>query len=198
MAKLRFLYATMESGKSLQAISAAYNYTKKGMNVVVFTSIVDTRSEKNTIESRIGLTREAISLSKEDNPLEIVKSMPKLPSCVIVDEVQFMERHHIWEFSDIVDELNIPVICIGLRSDYRGKIFPAAEELFVLSDEIEEIKGICWCGEGPRMHLRVIDGKVVKEGEQVNVGDAEYIAVCRLHWKQGIFENPDQKTSQKT
>ncbi len=189
--KLRFFYATMGSGKSLQVISANHNFINQGMQTMVFTSAIDTRSGTNKIESRIGINIPAISITKNDNIFEMVKNRLPAPNCVIADEIQFMERCHMWQFSDIVDLLKIPVLLYGLKSDYRGKIFPAAEELFVLSDEIQEIRTVCWCGQGTKMHIKTLDEAVVKTGQQIEVGDANYFAVCRLHWKQGLFENPD-------
>lgn len=156
--------------------------------------MIDKRSGLNKIKSRIGLEWEAISISEKDNLYEQTKTMKeKKIACVLVDEVQFFTKEQMGELVKIVDELGIQVICYGLRADFKGELFPSITVLMAVADKIEEIKTVCWCGRKTIINARTVDGKIVYTGPQVQVGDSEYHSLCRAHWRQGIFHNPEYK-----
>ena len=189
MAKLYFRYSTMGAGKSIEVQKVAFNYEERGQNPLVFTSSLDSRyADEGVVASRIGLKRKAISVNDSMNIFEVVKEYNDLfgVDAVIIDESQFLKKHHVEELTDIVDDLNIPVMCYGLRADFRNELFEGSYWLLALSDKIEEIKTICWCGKKALTNARISDGKVIYTGEQVLIGGNEsYIPLCRKHYKEG-------------
>jgi len=189
MAQLYFRYSTMGAGKSIEVQKVAFNYEERGQNPLIFTSSLDNRyADSGVVASRIGLKRRAISVNEEMNIFEVVKEYNDLfgVDAVIIDESQFLRKHHVEELTDIVDELNIPVMCYGLRADFRNELFEGSYWLLALADKIEEIKTICWCGKKALTNARIVDGKVVYTGEQIFIGGNEsYIPLCRKHYKQG-------------
>ena len=186
MAKLYFRYSSMAAGKSLDLLKVAFNYEEKGQSVLIFTSALDNRHGANKVFSRTGLEKEAVSVDNEMDLYKYLESVDNKPNCLLVDEAQFLTKQHIIQLTDIVDKLNIPVICYGIRSDYRYEPFEGSTYLMALADTIEEIKTICHCGRKATMNMRVVDGKAVYEGEQVVIGGNEtYAAVCRKHFKEG-------------
>ncbi len=197
MAKLYFRYSAMDAGKTLDLLKVAYNYQDRGQQTLVITSAVDRRAGDNKVKSRIGFDKEAISVQLNDNLFELIKSQyaQQKFACVLVDEVHFFSPQQIEQLSDVVDYLNIPVICYGLRSDYRGQPFPAASVLLAIADTLEEVKTICHCGKKANFNMLIRDGKVVKDGSQVIVDDEQLkaisskeIALCRKHWKDEIWQ----------
>lgn len=181
----------MGSSKSLDLLRSAYNYKERGMKVLLMTFSRDTRNGVGYITSRTGLQEEAIALDEDCNPYRLTYEEARKGklSAVFVDEIQFATKEQIEEFSDIVDHFKIPVLCYGLRSDFAGELFPAIEKLLVLSDTIEEIKTVCWCGSKATMNARIVDGEVTKTGEQIQIGGNEsYTALCRKHWKTGTLK----------
>lgn len=191
MAKLYFRYGAMGSGKSIDLLKVAYNYEERGQNVLIFTSSIDDRYGIGKVSSRIGIEKEA-RIIKNDTDVLLVTNIVLLNEkidCVLIDEVQFLTKKQIFQLSDIVDYLNVPVICYGLRSDFKLEPFEASKYLMVLADVIEEIPTICWCGKRANVNARILDGKIVKKGEQVQVGGNEsYISLCRKHYKEGKIE----------
>ncbi|USS86851.1 thymidine kinase [Fructilactobacillus cliffordii] len=189
MAQLFFRYGTMNSGKSIEIIKVAHNYEEQGKRVVLLTSALDTREERGMIESRIGLNRTAIAIDPDANAYEIVKEQANLIdrpiSCVLVDEAQFLEKHHILELARIVDELRIPVMAFGLKNDFQNHLFSGSKYLLLYADKLEEMKTICWfCEKKATMNLRLHEGQPVYEGEQVVMGGNEsYYPVCRTHYQ---------------
>jgi len=189
----------MGSGKTRDLLSVRYNYIDLRMDVIIFKHIIDTRSGKDQVQSRTGEKAPAITITNEDNIFEIVKNITKKPKCVLVDEIHFFQEHHIRELSDIVDELKIPVIAYGILADFTGKIFDPLIKTLSLFDRIEECpKTVCFCNKKATMHLKTVNGKIIKEGNAIQVGDIEtkekkeddiviYHPVCRKHWKQGKF-----------
>lgn len=189
MANLIFYYSTMNAGKTLDIIKTAFNYENEGILVTIFTSSTDTRSGKNTIKSRIGLERPAISIGKEDDLYEKVKNLSKKPGCVLVDEVQFLTVNHIWQLFNITHNLGIPVVCYGLRGDFKGEPFPASAQLMAIANKVEELRTICWCGAKAIMNARIVNGNVAYKGEQVMVGgNDDYKPLCSKHWLSGQHE----------
>jgi thymidine kinase len=188
MAKLYFRYSAMNAGKTTQVLQVKYNYEERGQHVLLLKPAIDSRDGAGKLKSRIGLEGEAIVIHFNDDLLELVKqATPAAPiNCVIIDEAQFFTRKQILQLCAVVDDLHIPVIAYGLRSDFRGNLFPGSEALLAMADSIEEIKTICWCGRKATMNTRLRDGKPVYEGEQVQIGGNEnYLSLCRKHWREG-------------
>lgn len=178
----------MGSSKSMDLIRTAFNYRERGQNPILMTSDIDTRVESGTIASRIGLNEKAVAITDDMDLFKyivnIVVNEGTTVDVVLVDEVNFLTQEQVWQLSDIVDNLNIAVIAFGLRSDFRGKLFPATEQLMAIADKIEEIKAMCHCGKKATINARVKDGLVQYEGNQIEVGFG-YVALCRKCWKEG-------------
>lgn len=193
MAKLYFSYSTMNAGKSTVLLQASHNYGERGMKTMLFTAELDNRSKVGNISSRIGLSEKASTFNNNDNLFYSVEKRLKKDkiSCVFVDEAQFLTDKQVWELSDVVEILNIPVMCFGLRTDFQGKLFEGSSTLLAIADELKEIKTICHCGKKANMVVRVdSNGKVLKEGAQIEIGGNEkYISLCRKHWKNEMENN---------
>lgn len=194
MAQLYFRYGTMNAGKSLQLLAVKHNYEEKGEKVWVVTSALDDRNGVGKVTSRVGLETEATAISRDD-PLEIewgyylTKNKGELPACVLVDEAEFLTTEQVSDLAAIVDEYGVPVICYGLKVDFMGRLFEGSKALLELADKIEEIKTVCqFCDNKATMNLRLADGKPVREGEQVVIGDSEYISVCRNHYYSPVIK----------
>lgn len=192
MAQLFFRYGAMSSGKTIEILKVAHNYEAQGRKIALMTSGLDNRSGVGTVASRIGIHRKAIPITEEMDLFEYIKEMNnhdladgdgKL-ACVLIDEAQFLKRHHVLECAKIVDEFNIPVMTFGLKSDFQNHLFEGSENLLIFADKIEEMKTIChYCGHKATMNLRINNGKPVYEGEQVQIGgDESYYPVCRYHY----------------
>lgn len=186
MAQLFFIYGTMNSGKSIQLLSTAHSYQEQGKSVLLLTPSTDTRDGVGTISSRIGLSEEAMVISPDTNlwELEGVNFFFNGYDAILVDEAQFLSKDQITQLSEIVDQLNIPVMAYGLKNDFSNHLFPGSEQLVLLADKLIEMKTTCkWCNKKATMNLRVVDGSPAYEGEQVEVGGNEdYLSVCRYHY----------------
>ena len=193
MAKLYFSYSTMNAGKSTVLLQASHNYGERGMKTMLFSAELDNRSKVGNISSRIGLSEKASTFNNDDNLFSSVQERLNIDkiSCVFVDEAQFLTEKQVWELSDVVEILNIPVMCFGLRTDFQGKLFEGSSSLLAIADELKEIKTICHCGKKANMVVRVdSNGKVLKEGAQIEIGGNEkYISLCRKHWKNEMENN---------
>lgn len=188
MAQLYYRYSTMNAGKSIELIKVAYNYEERGKRVLVLTPSVDDRFGIGIIASRIGVTREAIAINEDTNILELFMKENKKSSidCVLVDECQFLKKHHVQELVEIVDSCDVPVLAYGLKNDFKNELFEGSYYMLVYADKIEEIKTICWCGRKATMVARIVEGKFVKTGEQIVVGGNDmYISLCRKHYNDG-------------
>ncbi|MHC5252223.1 thymidine kinase [Listeria kieliensis] len=182
MAQLFFRYGVMNSGKTIEILKVAHNYEEQNKPVVIFTSGIDNRDQVGVVSSRIGLKRDAIPVFSDTNIFEQVKAIEPRPSCVLLDESQFLEKHHVFQLAHIVDELGIPVIAYGLKNDFRNELFEGSKYLLLYADKIEEMKTICWfCAKKATMVLRVDEkGKPVYTGEQILIGgNDQYYPVCR-------------------
>jgi thymidine kinase len=190
MAKVYFYYAAMNAGKSTVLLQSSYNYRERGMRTLLFAPQIDTRYGVGRIESRIGLRSSAISFGPSDNLFNRVRSEHESGAlaCVLVDEAQFLAGEQVWQLTDVADQLNIPVLCYGLRTDFQGKLFPGSGALLALADEIVELKAICHCGRKATMNLRLDrDGRAVREGAQIEIGGNDrYVAMCRRHFKEAL------------
>lgn len=192
MAKLHFFYGCMSAGKSTYLLQVAHNYKSRNMKAVIISPTLDTRTPNGKIRSQIGIESEATVFDPDDNLLQgiefAIKETKQEIKCVLVDEAQFLTRRQAQQLACVVDDLNIPVMAYGLRTDFRGDLFPGSEALLALADDIREIRTICDCGRRATMHLRLDkEGKVLKEGEQIEIGNGEkYRSVCRKHWKESM------------
>lgn len=193
MSQLYYRYSTMNAGKSLEIIKVAYNYEESGKQVLALVPQVDDRHGTGVITSRVGVQREAVMISEDTNILELFlkESQKRKIDCVLIDECQFLKKHHVQELVEIVDSCDTPVLAYGLKNDFRNELFEGSYYMLVYADKIEEIKTICWCGRKATMVARVADGKLVKEGKQIMVGGREmYVSLCRKHYNDGRLE-PD-------
>ncbi|TXI91694.1 MAG: thymidine kinase [Neisseriales bacterium] len=197
MAKLYFRYSAMDAGKTLDLLKVAYNYEDRGQHTLIITSAIDKRAGNNRVKSRIGFDKEALSTCIDDNLHDLIKNENEKQkiACVLIDEIHFFSPDQIVQLSDVVDFLDIPVICYGLRSDYRGQPFPTTSILLAIADTLEEVKTICHCGRKANFNMLVKNGIAIKSGEQVVVDDdklksidTKYVSVCRKHWKLGIWQ----------
>ena len=183
----------MNAGKSTVLLQASHNYGERGMKTMLFTAELDNRSKVGNISSRIGLSEKASTFNNDDNLFSSVEKRLKKDkiSCVFVDEAQFLTDKQVWELSDVVEILKVPVMCFGLRTDFQGKLFEGSSSLLAIADELKEIKTICHCGKKANMVVRVdSNGKVLKVGAQIEIGGNEkYISLCRKHWKNEMENN---------
>ena len=190
MAKFYFYYSTMNAGKSTTLLQSSYNYKERGMNPLVLTPQLDNRFGEGTVASRIGIKAEAVTFTQADNLLDRITAVHQTEPlhCVLVDEAQFLTRQQVRQLSDVVDDLGIPVLAYGLRTDFQGNLFEGSQSLLAWADSLTEIKTICHCGRKATMVLRLgEDGKPVRDGAQVKIGGNEtYQSVCRRHFKEGI------------
>ena len=180
MAKLYFRYGAMGSSKTANAIMVQYNYNERGQQVLMVKPRLDDRDGARIERSRCGLSTECV----------FMEELPALPvesyDCVIVDEAQFLTKEQVAFLVHVVDDLGVPVIAYGLRTDFQGNFFEGSLWLMAWADTIEEVKTICWCGRKATCNARVADGKVVKEGDQILLGsNSRYVSLCRKHWAKG-------------
>lgn len=190
MAQLFFHYGAMNSGKSIEILKVAHNYEEQDKQVVLMTSGIDTRTGVGEISSRIGLRRDAFPIFDDTDIYAVIKQAETNPACVLIDEAQFLKKHHVLELAKLVDELGIPVMTFGLKNDFRNELFEGSKYLLLYADKIVEMKTICWfCKHKALMNLRVHNGKPVYEGEQVQIGGNEsYYPVCRRHYFNPLIE----------
>lgn len=190
MAKLYFNYSTMNAGKSTVLLQAAHNYRERGMLPYLMTAQLDNRAGEGRIASRIGIGQDADTYSAdEDLFAKIAARLEAGPcACIFVDEAHFLSDTQVWELARVVDDLGVPIMCYGLRVDFRGQLFPGSAALLALSDEMREIRTICYCGKKATMVVRQdSEGQVMREGAQVQIGGNEaYVSLCRRHWREAI------------
>ncbi len=181
----------MNAGKSTVLLQSSYNYQERGMGTLLFTAALDDRYGKGKISSRIGLQAEALIYSTEDNLLEMAKTefSERKVNCVFVDEAQFLTKEQVFQISEIVDRMNIPVLAYGLRTDFQGNLFEGSKQLLAWADVLHELKTICHCGSKATMVMRVDEsGKAIREGSQVEIGGNDrYVPVCRKHFKVEVL-----------
>ena len=191
MAKLYFKYGAMGSSKTANALITKFNYEERGMKTWLMKPAADTRDGKDIVRSRVGLSAKAFIVTPDMNLLKELESRGSV-DVIIADECQFFTEKQIDELREIVDFKNIPVLCFGLRTDFRTKMFPGSTRLFEVADSITEIKTICSCGSKAIVNARIIDGKIVTEGEQIFLGGNEsYVSMCHKCWKKKIKEQAD-------
>ena len=184
MAKLYFRYGVMGSSKTANALMVRYNYEERGQKALMVKPNMDQREGAAIVNSRIGLNHPCMWF---DDFMTMRTEDIQVYQCIIVDEAQFLTRQEVEFLTDVVDNMKVPVICYGLRADFKGNLFTGSEALLACADIIEEIKTICWCGKKATYNARFDEnGVVVKEGAQVVLGaNDKYIGLCRKHWKLG-------------
>ena len=196
MAQLYYRYSTMNAGKSIELLKVAYNYEERGKHVLVLTPSFDDRYGVGKITSRIGISRDAIAISGDEDLLELYKKYEAQQhiDCMLIDECQFLKKHQVLELAHVVDDYNCPVLTYGLKDDFRNELFEGSHYLLLYADKIEEIKTICHCGRKATMVARVDEnGNMLKEGAQLVVGGNDmYVSLCRKHYMAGDL-GPDFK-----
>jgi thymidine kinase len=189
VAKLYFYYSTMNAGKSTALLQAGHNYEERGMRTLLFTAQIDSR-DGGRIHSRIGIEREALHFHPALDLRGQIESEHRKSTvaCVLVDESQFLTPDQVKQLGAVVDELDIPVLCYGLRTDFRGELFPGSAQLLGWADNLVELKTICHCGRKATMVVRVKgDGTAEREGAQIEIGGNErYVPLCRRHFSQAL------------
>ena len=197
MAKLYFYYSAMNAGKSTILLQSSYNYRERGMNTLILAPELDDRFGIGKVASRIGLEADAKSFTTADNLYAIAKSLHEQSDlhCVLVDEAQFLQKAQVRQLSDICDQLDIPVLAYGLRTDFQGNLFEGSQQLLAWADSLVEIKTICHCGSKATMVLRIdAVGNPIKDGRQVQIGGNDrYLSVCRKHFKQEMSRRGDDE-----
>jgi len=187
MSKLYFSYAAMNAGKSTVLLQASYNYKERGMHSLLFTSALYAKTEDGRITSRIGISAEALLYGEADDLHAWInrEHRKKKIDCVFVDEAQFLTKHQVWQLARVADRLGIPVLCYGLRTDFRGELFPGSAELLAIADNLREIRTICHCGSKATMVVRrTADGRAITSGDQVSIEKSMYVSLCRSHWEE--------------
>ena len=193
MAKLYFHYSTMNAGKSTVLLQAAHNYEERGMSPYLLTAQFDNRAGEGRIGSRIGIGKDADTFGNgEDLFSKIEDRLSSGPcACVFIDEAQFLEEEQVWQLARVVDDLGVPVMCFGLRVDFRGALFPGSATLLALADEMREIRTICHCGKKATMVVRQDEsGNALRDGAQIQIGGNEtYVSLCRRHWREAVGDS---------
>lgn len=192
MSKLYFTYSAMNAGKSAILLQAAHNYGERGMQVMLWTSghhADDEAAIMGQIESRIGLRAPAHIFRAQTDLMRAVETRcgEGALDAIFIDEAQFLSKDQVRQLARIGDEMGIPVLCYGLRTDFQGELFPGSAELLAIADDLREVRTICHCGRKATMNLRrTADGHAVTQGEQVGVAKSDYVSLCRQHWREAL------------
>lgn len=191
MAKLYFYYSSMNAGKSTALLQSSYNYRERGMNTLVLAPNLDNRYGVGKVTSRIGLEANAHTFGPDDNLYNLVSTRGhKSPlHCVLVDEAQFLTKEQVFQLGEVADELDIPVLTYGIRTDFQGEPFAGSKYLLSWADNLEELKAICFCGAKATMIIRLDeDGNAITQGSQVEIGGNDrYVSMCRKHFRENYF-----------
>ena len=190
MAKLYFHYSTMNAGKSTLLLQAAHNYRERGMLPYLITARLDDRAGAACIASRIGIAEPADTFAPDEDLFAKIAARQQRDAiaCVFIDEAQFLSADQVWQLARAVDDLVVPVMCYGLRVDFRGNLFPGSAALLAWADEMREVRTICHCGRKATMVIRRgADGQAARDGDQVQIGGNEtYVSLCRRHWREAV------------
>jgi thymidine kinase len=193
MAKLYFSYAAMNAGKSTILLQASHNYRERGMHTLLFTSALYAADENGHISSRLGVQSDAELYDAEIDLFARIGALhaERSAACVFVDEAQFLTAEQVWQLARVADRLNIPVLCYGLRTDFRGALFPGSAALLAIADSLREVRTICHCGAKATMVARhAADGAVITAGAQVDIEKSVYVSLCRRHWEEEMGRWP--------
>lgn len=191
MAKLYFYYSSMNAGKSTALLQSSYNYRERGMNTLVLTPEFDDRYGVGKVTSRIGLETAATTFRTDEDLFRIVSKQVEVSPlhCVLIDEAQFLTKEQVYQLGEVTDELRIPVLAYGLRTDFQGEPFEGSQYLLAWADNLNELKAICFCGGKATMVIRLDeDGNAITQGSQVEIGGNDrYVSMCRKHFKENYF-----------
>lgn len=191
MAKLYFYYSAMNAGKSTSLLQSSYNYRERGMNTLVLTPEIDNREEVGLVHSRIGLKAEATIFTNDHDLFQLVNTEhDREPiNCVLIDEAQFLTKSQVFQLGNVTDQLDIPVLAYGLRTDFQGEPFEGSKYLLAWSDNLKELKAICHCGHKATMVIRLDEnGNAIQKGSQIEIGGNDrYISMCRKHFKENYY-----------
>ena len=191
MAKLYFHYSTMNAGKSTLLLQASYNYRERGMATLLLTAAHDNRAGPGRIASRIGIADDALTFASDSDLFALIADQGRGAACIFVEEAQFLTHAQVWQLARVADDLGQPVMCYGLRVDFRGQLFPGSAALLALADDLREVRTICHCGRKATMVVRQDEqGRALREGAQVQIGGNEtYVSLCRRHWRAAMGED---------
>ena len=191
MAQLYFYYSSMNAGKSTALLQSAYNYEERNMRPFIMSAALDDRYGLGKVTSRIGLAAEAQLFNAKDDLYSILKieNLKKPLDCILIDESQFLSREQVKQLTLVVDQLNIPILCYGIRTDFRGELFPGSQYLLAWADKLVELKTVCYCGRKATMVVRMDgDGMVIKDGDQVVIGgNDQFQSLCRRHFSEHMW-----------
>lgn len=192
MAQLYFYYSSMNAGKSTALLQSAYNYQERGMHPFILSAALDDRYGIGKVTSRIGLAADAQLFNTSDDLFNILNAEHDKQhiDCILIDESQFLSRDQVKQLTQVVDHLHIPVLCYGIRTDFRGELFPGSQYLLAWADKLIELKTVCHCGRKATMVVRTDEqGKVIKDGEQVVIGGNDrYQSLCRRHFSEQMWD----------
>ncbi|MGR5227970.1 thymidine kinase [Photobacterium damselae] len=190
MAQMYFYYSAMNAGKSTTLLQSSFNYRERGMTPLIFTAAIDDRYGKGKVSSRIGLQEDAELFNNADDLYAQITDIhnEKKIDCVLIDECQFLTKEQVYQLTEVVDKLHIPVLCYGLRTDFRGELFEGSRYLLSWADKLVELKTICHCGRKANMVIRQDEtGRAIADGDQVEIGGNDrYVSVCRTHYKEAL------------
>lgn len=190
LAQMYFYYSAMNAGKSTTLLQSSFNYQERGMTPVIFTAAIDDRFGVGKVSSRIGLESDAQLFHAESNLYQEIEALNKQQKrhCILVDECQFLSKEQVYQLTEVVDKLHIPVLCYGLRTDFLGELFEGSKYLLSWADKLVELKTICHCGPKANMVIRTDEhGVAIAEGDQVAIGgNDKYVSVCREHYKEAL------------
>ena len=192
MAKLYFYYSSMNAGKSTALLQSSYNYRERGMNTLVLAPDLDDRFGAGKVTSRIGLETLATTYGEDQDLFKLVSKLSGASPlhCVLIDEAQFLTKEQVHQLGEVTDELNIPVLAYGLRTDFQGEPFEGSKYLLAWADNLKELKAICFCGSKATMVIRLAeDGNAITQGSQVEIGGNDrYVSMCRKHFKENYYQ----------
>ena len=193
MAKLYFNYSSMNAGKSTALLQANHNYLERGMKTKMFTFSGDNRYEENRIDSRIGISADALPFSEDTDLFQsLIEDKDQIEiKCVLIDEAQFLTKKQVAQLGKIADELDTAVLAFGIRTDFQGELFEGSKYLLAWADNLKEIKTVCWCGRKATMVVRLDkEGNIVSQGEQLEIGGNEkFVPLCRAHFNKKKLSN---------
>jgi thymidine kinase len=187
MAKLYFSYAAMNAGKSTILLQASHNYRERGMRTLMFTSALYAATDDGAIASRLGVRGAADLYAAEDDLYARIERENRAARvhCAFVDEAQFLTKDQVWQLARVADRLDVPVLCYGLRTDFRGELFEGAAALLAIADSLREVRTICHCGAKATMVLRRDEtGAAATDGAQIGIEKSIYVSLCRRHWEE--------------
>lgn len=197
MAKLYFYYSSMNAGKSTALLQSSYNYRERGMHTLVLAPNLDDRYGVGKVTSRIGLESDATTFGTNADLFQIISATlkDKPLHCVLIDEAQFLSKEQVFQLGEVTDELNIPVLAYGIRTDFQGEPFPGSKYLLAWADNLKELKAICFCGNKATMVIRLDqDGNAITQGSQVEIGGNDrYVSMCRKHFTENFYRADEEE-----